>query len=354
MKIRQLTPEQQRQLVDLREAFESFEALRNTHATRYRGSMRWVERGNAQYLLRKVGRSEVSLGPRSAVTERLSEEFHSGRDATRQNLEGAAATIDSRARVARALALGRVPGIAARVMRKLSEQGLLGRQVHVVGTHALFAYEASAGVQFESALLTTGDADLILDPRRRLKLSFAGIRHEGVLALLQRVDSTFRLDSRGYRAVSRNGFYIDLIRPQSADPLADRSSGRLGPPGDLEAVPIAGLAWLESAPRFSAVAVDDRGYPVRIHTVDPRAFALHKLWVAERSDRDPVKKQRDRLQGLAVADLAVEYLGLSFNAPELSALPARLFARLPPHLREKVELSRPSPGAGDEIPEPDW
>ncbi len=41
---------------------------------------------------------------------------------------------------------------------------------------------------------------------------------------------------------------------------------------------------------------------------DPRAFALHKLWLAGQPDRNPLKKRRDENQGLAVAQLIIRYL----------------------------------------------
>ncbi len=44
-----------------------------------------------------------------------------------------------------------------------------------------------------------------------------------------------------------------------------------------------GRAWLESAPPFEAPAIDERGEPLRIVTVDPRIFAIHKL-VVERDE----------------------------------------------------------------------
>ena len=62
--------------------------------------------------------------------------------------------------------------------------------------------------------------------------------------------------------------------------------------------------------------------PARIVTVDPRAYALHKLWLSKRSDRSPLKRSRDIGQAHAVADVAINSLGLSFADEVLSAMPA--------------------------------
>jgi Nucleotidyltransferase len=49
---------------------------------------------------------------------------------------------------------------------------------------------------------------------------------------------------------------------------------------------------------------------------------LHKLWLSEQADREPVKKQRDHDQGLAVAQLIIQYLPqYQFNTSELRMFP---------------------------------
>jgi hypothetical protein len=49
------------------------------------------------------------------------------------------------AAVNRALGLGRVPLMNARIIRALDKSGLLGAGIRVVGTNAIYAYEAIAG-----------------------------------------------------------------------------------------------------------------------------------------------------------------------------------------------------------------
>lgn len=50
------------------------------------------------------------------------------------------------------------------------------------------------------------------------------------------------------------------------------------------------------------------GFPVPMVAPDPRLFALHKLWLAEQPDREPVKKGRDGAQAKAVLQLLLERL----------------------------------------------
>jgi hypothetical protein len=229
-----------------------------------------------------------------------------------------------------ALRLGRVPNLVARVLRRLDEQGLLGPRIAVVGTNALFAYEAAAGVHFASGLLATVDVDLALDARRSLTLA-AALRPEGLLGLLRKVDRSFAIRRDGdFRAVNRDGFMVDLITPAPRDLRRRAHPPRLGTAAeDLQAVEIDKLHWLVEAPRFAAVAIAENGLPVRMVAADPRFFAAHKLWLAERPDREPEKRGRDRLQGEAVAGLLAGALSsLPVDDARLSQLPAALGAAL--------------------------
>lgn len=79
------------------------------------------------------------------------------------------------------MGLGRVPTTAARILRDLDERDLLGHQLFVVGTNALFAYEARAGVRFAAELIATGDVDLPFDYRRRLSLVGRQVKDIGLL-----------------------------------------------------------------------------------------------------------------------------------------------------------------------------
>ncbi|MCF8507046.1 MAG: nucleotidyltransferase domain-containing protein, partial [Caulobacter sp.] len=326
--IRELDNEQRRQTIDLRQIFEAWEDKRRLAETRFAGSMRWVRRGDGWYLLRKRGRAETSLGPRSAETERTHARFVEGRERIADDLKALEARLARLAPVAAAMGLGRVPKLTARLLRRLADAGLLGTRLHIVGTNALFAYEAAAGVQFDSGLLATGDADLMLDARRRLRLVVEALRVEGVLGVLRRVDKSFApRGPRDFRAVNRDGFRVDLIRAETRRESVARPRDRIGESDeDLQGAPLPGLSWLVGSPKFQAVALDEAGFPVRLHTIDPRAFALHKAWIAGLPGRDPLKRGRDLDQAAAVASVAADRLGLDFAAADL---PAALRAAAP-------------------------
>lgn len=323
MYFNELTNEQRRQTIDSRQAHEAFWSASKILRHRFDGSVRWVTRKGRDYLHRKRGTRERSLGPRSPATEAQYEAFLGGRDQCKADVERLAERLDQMAPVNRALNLGRVPKLTARILRMLDKQRLLGSQLLVVGTNALFAYEAVAAVHLPADLLATTDADLLWDARAGVAVLAPQVRRRGILALLQKVDRSFRTRRAGdFGAYNRDGFVVELVRPEDSAVMRPGARRTIGESDDdLHGAPIQGLQWLLSAPRFEAVAMAEDGYAARMVTIDPRAFALHKLWIARQPNRDPIKRPRDRAQAMAAAALARSYLGLELDDGALSGLP---------------------------------
>ena len=181
----------------------------------YRGTMRWREVSGGEYLYHIAGKVERSLGSRSPVTERIKADHDHHRDRLKHRLGSLDGRIKETARLNRAAGLGRVPAIAARILGRLDAAGLLGRHLFVVGTHALYAYEAAAGIMIESGLTATTDVHLLWDARRRLSLALVDVRAQGVLGLLRKVDHTFVAQRNSVRAVNDDGYYVDIIRARA-------------------------------------------------------------------------------------------------------------------------------------------
>ncbi len=334
MEFKDLNSEQRRQLVDTRQQFEVLTATKRELAKRYRGSMRWKEVRGKEYLVRSNGLGgDVGLGARSAKTEETRNAFVSGKHALKDRLNTIKGQLNHLAKVNKATLLGRVPLLVARVCRRLDDTGLLGRNVLIVGTNAIYGYEALAGVFFSGEALAASDLDILWDSRSRLRLAVSDYSREGILGMLQRVDKSFsRQEGKEYRAINREGYMVDLIRPESDPPWKPSDPPwkptdpeRIGGADDLTAAPIRGLEWLISSPRLESIAIDGSGYPVRMVVPDPRAFALHKAWLCEQPNRDPVKKFRDLEQAKLVAKLVRERLPqYAFTDDDLRAFPADL------------------------------
>jgi hypothetical protein len=321
----ELDNEQRRQLVDATQAFEAWRATDREFRHSYRGAMYWRKSRGKEYLGRKYSNNTWEhLGARSPETERIKADYTEARSRLRQRLTRLAQRLDHMEPINRALRLGRLPLTPARVLRKLDDAGLLGRQLVVVGTNCLYAYEARSGVLLDAALTATTDIDLLVDARQRLSLAMAEeVRPEGVLGLLQRADRSFTRVA-DYRAANDEGYFVDLIAPLRADEVTAPVI-RLGKTNDdLAAAAIVGLQWLINTPKFEAVVIGADGRPLWMSCIDPRAFALHKHWLAKREDRDAVKRRRDAEQARVVTLIASDYLNLRFNAKDLTALPLAL------------------------------
>lgn len=332
MRPTELNPDQRREVINTQQRFEALrEAERNARA--YRGSMTWSQTKGRDYLLRslydrKGQRRQVSLGPRSAETKALKADFESGRAKTTENLRNLKAVMERQASVNRALRLGRMPVESARILRSLDDKGLLGGKLKVLGSNALYAFEAACGVRLDAEYLETGDFDFLLNARARLAFVAEGDAEEmSLLKILQTVDASFERMSQTFRAVNRDGFMVDLVMPLREPPWAARDADRVGADAaDLTAVEIEGLDWHESAPGFEALAIDARGNPVRLVTTDPRVFAAHKLWLSQRDDRPPIKRARDDMQARAVGALVARHMPhLRFEKSELRMLPKAIF-----------------------------
>ena len=163
-----------------------------------------------------------------------------------------------------------------------------------------------------------------------------GLATEGLIGLLRRVDGSFApARPRAFRAANRDGYLVDLIRPEAKDIFRDKLPTALSKlSDDLEGAAIFGLGRLVNSPKLEATAIDEKGYPLRLVVIDPRAFALHKAWVSEREDREPLKTVRDLEQAKAAAIIATRYLKQSFDSPDLAALPKRLLAIAPRLLKD--------------------
>ena len=138
-----LNPDQRRESINTQQRYAALRAA--ARAKSFRGSMVWSQVKGRDYLIRsaytaKGERKQTSLGPRSPETEKLKAEYDRGRAEAAQRLADIRSTLDRQAAVNRALALGRVPQLGARIIRALDEAELLGASLRILGTYSLFAY----------------------------------------------------------------------------------------------------------------------------------------------------------------------------------------------------------------------
>jgi len=258
------------------------------------------------------GRVRRSLGKVTPelVAEKMKHD--AGRQALKNRIKSLQKRLDGMAPVNRALGLGRMPKLAARILRELDRVSLLGSHVIVAGTNALYAYETADYV-------ATMDTDLLWDTRQSLLLATTGVRREGIMGILRRVDKSFVADF-GFNAKNDEGYIVDLLCPETDDFTTMKIDA------DLEATPMAGAQWLLEAPQFEQTIIGEDGLPLRIVVPEPRTFALHKLWLSHRDDRSALKRPRDETHACLVAELVRVYLRKPFTTNDMPWLPKELRA----------------------------
>jgi hypothetical protein len=188
----------------------------------------------------------------------------------------------------------------------------------IVGAHALYEYEALAGVRIgEPEALATRDVDLLYDTRKRVSF-ISTMRDSSMIGLLKEIDPTFALRrDQPCTAVNGEGFEVDIIRRPQAE--SDEHPLRMTSDEDDFWVTQANRAdVLLNAPRFPAMIVSASGRMARMSTIAPASFVQFKRWMAVQPDRDPLKRNRDLLQADIVEELTQQYLS-QWVTPELVA-----------------------------------
>ena len=301
-----------RQYID---AVATFEALEDAQveAVQVRGGMYWhagsASSPDTKYLVRTTpAGNETSLGPRTPDTVAIYERFTQRKRESAERMSGLKAALEQHQRLNRALRVGRIDPLVVALLSRLANTQL-SPHFRVVGTHALYAYESTAGVRLDSDTLTTRDIDLLWDTRKRILFSTQLAKVDtSMLGVLKKVDATFRIrQSQKYTAVNKDGFQVDIIRRERAgdDPHPIKLSDE---DDDFWVVQARRANVLLDSPGFSAVIVASNGTMARMNTVHPATFAAFKRWMANQSDREALKRRRDVLQADAVQELMDKYL----------------------------------------------
>lgn len=316
-----------RQYIDARQAFVALEQAK-LRAAEFRGGMVWKTVGGREYLVRTSTRgAQTGLGPRSPETDAIYQKFTTGKARAEELRSGLKQAVEKHRRLNRALRIGRVPNIIIDILAGLNEAGMSDKFT-VIGTNALYAYETAAGARVEESHLATRDVDLLWDNRKKLSLAVQeGPLAKGMLGFLQHIDPSFTLrDDQLYTAVNKDGYEVDILRRMGQG--SDKEPGRItNSPDDFWVVKARNADWLLSAPKFSEIVVGVSGRIARMTTVDPRAFALFKLWMAEQPDRERAKRIRDVSQARIVVDLINERLP-QFSFDEIKVFPSTVSNRV--------------------------
>jgi hypothetical protein len=304
-----LSETQLRELVNARALWRTYvEAA--LEAQQVRGSMVWKQTGEREYLIRKsAAGAQKSLGPRSTETEAIHASFQQRKSRAEQRIKALRARLEEQRKLNRLYRVGRAPKIVVRALGALEAAGL-SHQFLVIGTHALYAYEAAAGVVVDSAATATRDLDLLFDVRKRIAFLTTLGRSEdrSLIQVLRKADPTFRvMADQLHTAVNDDGFEIDVVRRQARgdDPHPLRMTDQ---EDDFWAVQISQGDQLASSRTFEHLVVAPTGEMASMRTLHPLDFIRLKRELSRWPGRDPLKAPKDRLQAEVVQQLWDEYL----------------------------------------------
>ncbi|OSZ71157.1 hypothetical protein CAP37_18075 [Hydrogenophaga sp. IBVHS1] len=303
-----LSEDQLRQYIDAESSYTAMEQARQA-ASEMRGTLFWREDRGHSYLVRaNTAAKQTRLGPKSVETEAMYLRFHERKALLSERLTRLKEAVTRHERLNRALRVGRCPNILIAILQRFEQYGL-SPHLLTVGTHALYAYEAAAGVRIAPQALATQDVDVLFDTRKRITF-FSRLQEADLsfLDVLRKADKTFEVrDDQLQTAVNAHGFEVDVIRREAGDvdPHPLRMSHK---DVDLWAVQVSSGSRMLGAKRFSQVVVASNGTMARMHTFAPDAFIKIKRALSTSRSRDPLKKPKDALQANIVDELVREFL----------------------------------------------
>lgn len=293
----ELSDNTSRQVIDSTTVFNEFMRVK-AQARPYAGGMYWKRQGEYEYLVKtQPDNRQRRVGPRSPETEKIYAEFTARKRELGARLKSLRDALTDAERLNKALKAGRVPNVVVTVLQTLEDAGL-SQHFTVVGTHALYAYEAAAGVRIVQGALATQDVDLLWDARKRVRfMSDIGRLGSSLLRVLQQADATFvRKEGQLETAINAKGFEVDFLRrqPEGDDPHPMRFSDD---EDDLWPVQAVRASVLTNAPRFEHVVISATGRMTLMRTIAPQAFIEFKRWmVAQVPQRLESKRRRDLRQ----------------------------------------------------------
>ena len=276
-------------------------------AKKFAGGMYFKREGTYEYLVKTSPDNRQSrLGPRDEKTEETLLAFTEGKGKMEARLRSLRESLRESERLNKALRVGRVPSVVVDVLNELELAGL-GAHFTVVGTHALYAYEAAASLRIEAGALATQDVDLLWDARKRVQFASTMAKLDSsLLKLLQGADPSFqRMEGQIESAVNDKGFMVDFLRRMATegDPHPFRFTED---EGDLWPVQAQRAEVFFKTPRYERVVFSTTGRMALMRTVSPPVFVEFKRWMAELDNRPAGKRRRDKLQADIVQQLLDE------------------------------------------------
>lgn len=267
-------------------------------------SMFWKAVGGVQYLAIKEDSDSnaKTYGRRDEAGEKRLAHYQKEKERLNQRIRALDAQVSERAGLYRRLRMPSILDRQAEILRRLDVEGLLGTDLMVVGTNAFIAYELACGARFPTGNEETEDFDVAWCRGSGASIASirAGDQRKSLFACLRSLDASYTINpQKPYLAVNQDGYEVELLAAPSTYPL----------PSEVAFEPMTSLVeqeWLLKGQPVSVVVATIKGRACPLYVPDPRWMALHKLWLAEKPERNIAKRSKDQRQGNVLLD-AVHY-----------------------------------------------
>ena len=283
--------EQARVVVNLEQAYDVWMGtLRALNDMPY--NMRIKEISGREYLYEVTDRrgNMKSKGALDPAKQDAFDTYKADKAELKDRLAQARETLREQASLYRALRLPMLPAEAGKILREADRLQFLGQQAMVVGTNALVAYALEANGFIRDAPDATLDFDIALTAIE------TGDDRPTLWKVLKEADMTYSVNTeRPFQARNAKAYEVEILSAPS------RIGGQTAQ-DKPKPVALPEQEWLLNGRRVDRVVGVRDGEAARIVVPDPRWFALQKLWLAEKPERDPQKKGKDRKQGFALLD----------------------------------------------------
>jgi len=293
---------QRKQYINAEHTYIRYLEQYKRYHSHYKYSMFWEK----DRLVKKRSRDNKKeyLGKRDTQTENIYKLFIEGKEKSKEILRLSKEELKIQEKFNKFYKLNRTPVALIKIFQKLNRLDM-DEKIIVIGTNSLYAYESYCGVFIEEKHLATFDIDLL--SRKNKKVSFffkEQLPDIKITDFIKSIDSSFVLNPKvPYRFENRDGVIVEVINPISSSINLKSDSFTDIIPLDME-----GMQWLESTRLFKSLIIGENGQVAYLQTINPLDFAIYKLWLSQKRDREPIKRDRDLKQVRLVTKLIDEYI----------------------------------------------
>ena len=266
-------------------------------------SMYWHTVGNKKYLYQKNKKQIKNIGRENKETIDKYEKYIKIKQQLNEDFQKITNILSQELLKYRLMRLPRINATAAKILRHLDINQVLGEHYLVVGTNAFGIYEIMAKSYFKEKITSTDDFDLTWQNK---KIDLTSNNIPILLKLLKEVDDSFTINkNKPYQATNSKGYEVELLTSIKENKTLHKNEV-------FSPYPIMEQEWLLLGKQEKFILLADDMTPAPLVVPDPRWMALHKIWLSHKNTRNILKRDKDLLQGQLLLEVVYEKMYLDY------------------------------------------